>query len=384
MAERKKLCYGMVGGGLGAFIGAVHRKAIALEETADLVAGCFSSKDGKNQETGSFYGIEEDRLYKDFWEMAQKEAKREDGIDFVSIVTPNATHYQVAKAFLEAGIHVACEKPLCFTVEQAEELQALAAEKNLFFAVTYTYTGYAMVKLARELVEKGEIGEIVNVNVEYLQDWLIDEIGGGSQTTTKLSVWRTDPEKSGISNCVGDIGTHIEDTVSYITGLHPQKVAAALDNYGMELDLNANMLVEYENGVHGVYSCSQVCAGHLNGLTVRIFGTKGAIEWVQEDPNYLKVTQKGQPVQIYHRGTEYITGRAAELNHIPSGHPEGLTYAFANIYHAFMSAVLKQINGQEITQEDLDFPKVEDGVMGVRFIHAAVKSSRNGAVWTEV
>ena len=163
MAERKKLCYGMVGGGLGAFIGAVHRKAIALEETADLVAGCFSSKDGKNQETGSFYGIEEDRLYKDYREMAQKEAKREDGIDFVSIVTPNATHYQVAKAFLEAGIHVACEKPLCFTVEQAEELQALAAEKNLFFAVTYTYTGYAMVKLVRELVEKCEIGEFVNV-----------------------------------------------------------------------------------------------------------------------------------------------------------------------------------------------------------------------------
>lgn len=384
MADRKRLRYGMVGGSLGAFIGAVHRKAIELEETADLVAGCFSSREEKNRETGEFYRIPQERLYNNYQEMAQKEAEREDGIDFVSIVTPNAAHYEVAKAFLEAGIHVSCEKPLCFTIEQAEELQALAAEKKLFFAVTYTYTGYAMVKLAKEMVEKGEIGEIINVNAEYLQDWLIDEIGGGNQTTTKLSVWRTNPEKSGISNCVGDIGTHIEDTVSYITGLHPRKVAAVLDNYGMELDLNANMLVEYENGAHGVYSCSQVCAGHLNGLAVRIFGTEGAIEWVQEDPNYLKVTRKGQPVQIYHRGTGYVTGRAAELNHIPSGHPEGLTYAFANIYHAFMSAVLKKANGQDVMQEDLDFPTVEDGVMGVRFIHAAVESSNNGSVWTEI
>lgn len=384
MEKRTRLRYGMVGGGTGAFIGSVHRKAIALEEMADLVAGCFSSREEKNKETARFYGVAEDRVYRDYAAMAKAEAAREDKIDFVCIVTPNATHYEVAKAFLEAGIHVACEKPLCFTIEQAEELEQLAKEKGLFFAVTYTYTGYAMVKLAKELVAKGEIGEIINVNAEYLQDWLIDEIGGGNQTTTKLSVWRTDPEKSGISNCVGDIGTHIEDTVSYITGLHPKKVAAVLDTYGMDLDLNANMLVEYENGVHGVYSCSQVCAGHLNGLVVRIFGSEGAIEWVQEDPNYLKVTKKGQPVQIYHRGTGYVTGRAAELNHIPSGHPEGLTYAFANIYHGFMNAVLKKENGEEIKEEELDFPKVEDGVMGVRFIHAAVESSKNGAAWTEI
>lgn len=382
MDKRKRLRYGMVGGGIGAFIGAVHRKAIALEETADLTAGCFSSRDEKNRETGEFYGIAADRIYKDYREMAQAEAAREDGIDFVSIVTPNATHYEVTKAFLEAGIHVACEKPLCFTIEQGEELENLAKEKGLYFAVTYTYTGYAMVKLAKELVEKGEIGDIVNVNAEYLQDWLIDEIGGGDQTTTKMSVWRTDPEKSGISNCVGDIGTHIEDTVAYITGLHPKKVAAVLDHYGMDLDLNANILVEYENGVHGVYSCSQVCAGHLNGLVVRIFGSQGAIEWVQEEPDYLKVTRKGQPEQIYHRGTGYVTGRGAELSHIPSGHPEGLTYAFANIYHGFMGAVLKSINGETVEKADLDFPSVHDGVAGVRFIHAAVESSKNNSVWT--
>ena len=299
MEKRTRLRYGMVGGGKGAFIGAVHRRAVALEETADLVAGCFSSREAVNEETGKFYGVEPDRIYSSYAEMAKKEAAREDGIDFVSIVTPNFTHYEVAKAFLEAGIHIVCEKPLCFTIEQGEELEQLAREKNLLFAVTYTYTGYDMVKFAKELVAKGEIGEVINVNAEYLQDWLIDEIGGGDQTTTKLSVWRTDPEKSGISNCVGDIGTHIEDTVAYITGLHPKRVAAAVDKYGMDLDLNANILVEYENGAHGVYSCSQVCAGHLNGLVVRIFGTKGAIEWVQEEPDRLHVTRKGEPSQLY-------------------------------------------------------------------------------------
>lgn len=384
MEKRMRLRYGMVGGGLGAFIGGVHRRAIALEETADLVAGCFSSRPEKNQETGDFYGLAKDRIYGSYEEMAREEAKREDGIDFVCIVTPNATHYEIAKAFLEAGIHVSCEKPLCFTVEQAEELARLSREKGLHFAVTYTYTGYGMVKLAKKLVSEGAIGDIVNVNAEYLQDWLIDEIGGGDQTTTKMSVWRTDPEKSGISNCVGDIGTHIEDTVGYITGMHPKKVAAVLDHYGMDLELNANILVEYENGVHGVYSCSQVCAGHLNGLVIRIFGSEGAIEWVQEEPDCLKVTKKGQPEQIYHRGTGYVSGRAADLNHIPSGHPEGLTYAFANIYHGFMGAVLKTVNGETAAPEDLDFPSVEDGLTGVRFVHAVVKSSQNDSVWTSL
>ena len=381
---RNRLRYGMVGGGKGAFIGAVHRRAIALEETAELTAGCFSSREEVNKETGRFYGVAEDRIYSSYAEMAQKEAAREDGIDFVSIVTPNQTHYEVAKAFLEAGIHVACEKPLCFTIEQGLELEKLAEKNCLLFAVTYTYTGYSMVKLARELIEKGEIGEIVNVNAEYLQEWLIDEIGGGAETTTKLSVWRTDPEKSGISNCVGDIGTHIEDTVAYMTGMHPRRVAAVLDNYGMELELNANILVEYENGAHGVYSCSQVCAGHLNGLVIRIFGSKGAIEWVQEAPDRLLVTKKGEAQQIYCRGTGYVSGRASETNHIPSGHPEGLTYAFSNIYHSFMSAVCKTINGEALEKEDRDYPNIHDGIQGVRFVKAVIDSGSMDSSWTEV
>lgn len=380
--SRKFLRYGMVGGSLGAFIGGVHRKAIAIDETAQLVAGCFSSHADKNAECGEFYRLDGDRVYADYTAMAEAESKREDGIDFVCITTPNNTHYAVAKCFLEHGIHVSCEKPLCFTVEEAKELQRIADEKGLFFCVTYTYTGYNMVKLARELVAAGEIGEVINVNCEYLQEWLIDSVGAGDSTTSKMSVWRSDPKMSGISNCVGDIGSHVESVVSYITGLHVTKVAAILDNYGQELDLNANMLVELSNGAHGVFCASQVCAGHANGLVVRIFGTEGAIEWHQEDPNYLTLEKKGQPIQTFDRGCGYIKGRAAELNRIPSGHPEGLMVAFANIYQAFINAILKKANGEELTASDLDFPDVSYGVRGVEFITAAVKSTKNNSVWT--
>ncbi|RVU54391.1 Gfo/Idh/MocA family protein [Anaerosphaera multitolerans] len=381
---KRKLRYGMVGGSLDAFIGGVHRKAIALEETAELVAGCFSTNSEKNLKCGEFYNLSGDRIYSDYREMAEGEKNREDKIDFVSIVTPNSTHFEISKAFLEADIHVMCEKPLCFTVEEAKELSELAKDRNLFFGVMYTYSGYPMVKLAKQLVEDGEIGHILNVNAEYLQDWLIDQVGEDENTDTNLSIWRTDPKVSGISNCVGDIGTHIENTVAYITGLHPKKVLASLDYYGKELDLNANIIVEYENGVHGVYSSSQVCVGHLNGLVVRVFGTKGSIEWVQEDPNYLKVVRKGEPEQIYHRGTAYVGGRAAELNHIPAGHPEGLVFAIANHYRSFMGAICKKLEGSSISNKDLDFPSVLDGVEGVKFIHAAVGSSKEGNIWREL
>ncbi len=382
--KRTKLRYGMVGGDLNAFIGNVHRRAIGVEGTAILTAGCFSSKEEKNHECGEFYNLDTDRVYKDYKEMAEKESLREDKIDFVSIVTPNITHYDIAKTFLEHGIHVVCEKPLCFTRNQAVELEELAKEKELFFAVTYSYSGYAMVKQAKKLVEDGYIGKIVNVNAEFLQEWLIDDIGNGDTSTTKLSIWRKDPKVAGISNCVGDIGTHIENTVAYVTGLKLVKVAAVLDTYGVALDLNANMLVEFENGAHGVFSCSQVCAGHANGLVIRIFGSEGAIEWKQEDPNYLYVTKKGQPMQIYNRGMGYIEGRAALLNHIPSGHPEGLLMAFANVYHAVIETILKNVNGELISADEMDFPSISAGIEGVKFIHAVVESSKNNSVWTEL
>jgi Predicted dehydrogenases and related proteins len=374
----------MVGGDLKAFIGGVHRHAIDFQGQAKLVAGCFNPEPQANKECGDFYQLDKERLYADYKEMAEKESQREDKIDFVAIVTPNFLHYQVAKEFLLKGINVVCEKPLCFELEEAKELEAIAQEKGLLFAMTYSYSGYPMVKQARKLVKDGVIGNIINVNAEYLQEWLIDDIGAGDESTTKLSVWRKDPKFTGISNCVGDIGTHIEHTVGYITGLKLKRVLAKLDNYSQQLDLNANMLVELEGGVSGVYSCSQVCVGHANGLVTRVFGTKGAIEWVQEDPNVLKVTLKGQPTQIYNRGMGYITGRAAELNRIPSGHPEGLYEAFANIYLTFINALLKKLNNERLNENDLDFPTVSDGVEGVMFIHAAVKSNKLGSAWVEL
>lgn len=381
---RKTLQYGMVGGDLHAFIGGVHRHAVNFEGKAFLAAGCFNPDLAANKECAAFYHLDEDRVYESYKEMAEKESQREDKIDFVSIVTPNFLHYEVAKEFLLKGINVVCEKPLCFEVNEAKELEAIAKEKELLFAITYTYSGYSMVKQGKKLIADGVIGDIINVNAEYLQEWLIDDIGFGDESTTKLSVWRKDPKFTGISNCVGDIGTHIENTVSYLTGLKLSKVAAVLDSYNQALDLNANMLVEFEGGVHGVFSCSQVCVGHANGLVVRIFGTKGAVEWKQEDPNYLYVTLKGQPTQIYNRGMGYTTGRAAELNRIPPGHPEGLIIAFANIYKTYINAVLKRINNEELTETDLDFPQVSDGVHGVEFIHAVVKSSQNNSVWVEL
>ncbi len=381
---RKTLRYGMVGGDLNAFIGGVHRIAINFDGRAQLVAGCFNPDMAANKECGEFYRLDEDRIYADYKEMAQKESEREDGIDFVSIVTPNFLHYQVAKEFLNHGINVLCEKPLSFEVGEAEELKALAKEKGLYFAVNYSYSGNNMVKEARELVKQGVIGDVINVNAEYLQEYLVDDIGKGDQKMVKLSSWRKDPKVAGISNCVGDIGTHIEHTVSYITGLKLKKVAAVLDNYGQPLDLNANILVEFDNGAHGVYSSSQVCVGHMNGLVVRIFGTEGAIEWVQENPNVLSVTLKGQPTQIYNRGMGYVSERSKEMNRLPSGHPEGLYEAFANIYKCYISTILKKVNGEEPTEGDLDFPTVDDGIAGVKFIHACVESSNNNAAWVEI
>lgn len=381
---KKTLTYGMVGGDLKAFIGGVHRNAINFDGRVKLAAGCFNPNMAENKECGEFYGLDEDRIYADYKEMAKKESEREDGIDFVSIVTPNFLHYQVAKEFLNCGINVLCEKPLSFEVEEAEELKKLAAEKNLLFAVNYSYSGNNMVKEARELVKQGVIGDVINVNAEYLQEYLVDDIGKGDQKMVKLSSWRKDPKVAGISNCVGDIGSHIEHTVSYITGLKLKKVAAVLDYYGQPLDLNANILVEFENGAHGVYSCSQVCVGHMNGLVVRIFGTEGAIEWVQENPNVLSVTLKGQPTQIYNRGMGYVSERSKEMNRLPSGHPEGLYEAFANIYKCYISAVLKKVNGEAMTESDLDFPTVDEGIAGVKFIHACVESSKNNSAWVNI
>lgn len=379
----QKLTYGMVGGSLDSFIGVVHREAIAFEG-ADLAAGCFSKNPKKNMACGAHYRLSGDRIYGNYQEMAVKEGEREDKIDFVAIVTPNNSHYEIAKAFLAQGISVFCEKPLCFEVHQAEELEELAQKSGLLFGVGYSYSGYSMVKEARTLIRQGEIGEIININAEFLQEWLVDDVSDGEDAMTKLSMWRKDPEVAGISNCVGDIGSHIEHTVSYMTGLRPKRIAAKLDYFGQPLDLNANILVEFDNGAHGVFCASQVCVGHMNGLTVRIFGSQGAIEWQQETPDVLHVTRKGQPMQIYHRGMGYVFPYTTSINRLPSGHPEGLHVAMANVYRSFLRTLEKKQGGMDAGEYENDFPTVSDGVFGVRFIHACVDSSEKDAAWTDI
>ena len=374
--------YGMVGGGMKALIGEVHRKALKFDNRVELVAGCFSSHADRNAEVGVEYGLDPARVYANYEEMAKAEAAREDGIDFVSVVTPNNTHYAVCKAFLEAGINVVCEKPLCFTVEQAEELEALSREKDLLFGVTYTYTGYVMSKVMREMIAEGKIGKVVSVNAEYAQDWLLGELATGNNTQTNIAVWRTDPAISGAANCVGDIGTHIENYVHYVTGLKIKRLIATTNKYGKALDLNANIIVEYENGVNGAYWCSQVAAGHYNGLAVRVYGDKGALEWVQEDPEHLRYTPVDGATQLLARGTGCIREKAAAQGRLPSGHPEGLVTAFANIYRNYVSALVAKKNGADA--EVYDYPRVEDGVNGVRFVKAVVESAANGSNWVEV
>ena len=374
--------YGMVGGGMKALIGEVHRKALKFDNRVELVAGCFSSHADRNAEVGVEYGLDPARVYANYEEMAKAEAAREDGIDFVSVVTPNNTHYAVCKAFLEAGIHVVCEKPLCFTVEQAEELEALSREKGLLFGVTYTYTGYVMSKVMKEMIAEGKIGKVVSVNAEYAQDWLLGELATGNNTQTNIAVWRTDPAVSGAANCVGDIGTHIENYVHYVTGLKIKRLIATTNKYGKALDLNANIIVEYENGVNGAYWCSQVAAGHYNGLAVRVYGDKGALEWAQEDPEHLRYTPMDGATQLLARGTGCIREKAAAQGRLPSGHPEGLVTAFANIYRNYVSALVAKKNGADA--EVYDYPRVEDGVNGVRFVKAVVESAANGSRWVEV
>lgn len=375
--------YGMVGGDLKAFIGEVHRKAINFDPRAKLVAGCFSVDEKLANETAEAYGVDPTRRYKDYKEMAEAESKREDGIDFVSICTPNFLHYEIAKEFLLHNINVVCEKPLCFTIEEAEELKKIATERNLVFAITYTYTGYTMVKVAKEMIEKGKLGRIVSINVEYVQDWLVNSLDPNNQKATSLSVWRSDPKYSGISNCIGDIGTHAENLVHYLTGFEIKKLVATTDTYGMALDLNSNMIIEYENGVRAALWCSQVALGHLNGLVIRVFGDKGALEWRQEHPDYLEFTPVGQPTQTMARGGGYtMEYEAGKNSRLPVGHPEGLIIAFANIYKNVISTLIKKKNNEELTANDLDFQKVEDGLDGVKFIHKAIESAKSGK-WVE-
>lgn len=377
-----KLKYGMVGGGQGAFIGDVHRKAVAMDGKAELVAGCFSQSFENTLETGKILGMDRGRLYRSYQEMAEAEGTLENKIDFVIIVTPNNSHFPIAKSALQNGIHVVCDKPLTTDSKDAEELERIAADKDLLFCVTYTYTGYPIVKHMREMIAKGDLGSIRFVNAEYPQDWLATAL---EKTGQKQSVWRADPKQTGISNCVGDIGSHIENMVSYLTGLNIQSVCARLDTFveGRILDDNASILVNYDNGAKGLYWSSQIAVGHDNGLRVRIYGTKASLEWSQENPNYTRISYLSKPTENISRGRDELYPHAQSYSRIPAGHPEGYFEAFANIYSTFITALQKKISGAALSGNDQDYPGVQAGIQGVKFIEKCVESSQKGAVWID-
>ncbi|MDR1292215.1 MAG: Gfo/Idh/MocA family oxidoreductase [Clostridiales Family XIII bacterium] len=382
MADRLK--YGMIGGGPGAFIGAVHRAAIRLNDEADIVAWAPSSRLGAGHiAAGGAMGIAEDRIYASFEAMAAAEGAREDKIDWVVVVTPNKYHAPAAKLFLEQGINVVCEKPLCTTVEEALDLTETAKANDCLFAVTYTYTGHVMAREARQLVRNGVIGDIRMVMGEYPQDWLLDTL---ETITEDNKPWRADPALSGRGAAVADLGTHIENWVNYVTGLKIDSLACHLDVFGEGgvLDNNVEALIRFENGATGIYWTSQVAIGFDNALKIRIFGDKGTIEFVQEENNYLKLSLRGEPPRIYSRGAGYLTPEASGYVRVPTGHPEGLTEAFANIYKDFAAAVKDKKAGKHVVESDYGYPTLDMGLAGVEFFNKCVDSSEAGAVWVKV
>ena len=376
-----KLRYGMVGGGPGAFIGDAHRKAISLDGTAELVAGCFSRTPEKTKEQGADLGLDPERCYANYKEMADAEQAREDGIDFVVIVTPNNTHYEIAKAFLEAGIHVACDKPLVTTAEEAEELKKIADEKGLLFMVTYTYTGHVTMKYMRDLVKNGEIGTIRTVMAEYPQGWLYNENDWGG----KQGEWRCDPAQSGRVNCLGDLGTHVENAVATVTGLKIKRVLAKMDVVvpGRKLDDNDQILVEYEGGATGINWTSQFAIGCDNSLRLRIYGSKGTLLWFQETPEEVTLIREDGIARTIKRGYGAVTPDAAKYGRLPSGHTEGWLEAMGNLYDSFGACVLAK-KEDRFTPDMIDYPTIEEGVAGLKYVEACLKSSENGNVWVEL
>jgi predicted dehydrogenase len=380
----RKLKAGMVGGGRDAFIGGVHRMAMRLDGKIDLVAGAFSSNAEKSKLSGEDLLLDPSRVYPDYGTMVERELTLPVGerIDFVSIVTPNRTHVPVAKAFLENGFNVVCDKPLAFNLEEALDLQRIVSKTGKVFALTHNYTGYPMVKEARELVRRGDLGDLLKVVVEYPQGWLINPIDAEGK---KQAAWRTNPEQAGASSCVGDIGTHAENLTRYITGLEIDELCAEFTTFvkGRRLEDDANMLVRFKGGAKGVLYASQISVGEENSLSIRVYGTKASLEWHQEDSNDLIVKYGEAPRRTYRRGNSYLSGVAQRFSRIPAGHPEGFIEGFANIYLEAARAIEAEVNGQPIPA-DCDFPTVKDGVEGMLFIATAVKSAKGGAVWTRM
>lgn len=379
-AESRRIRLGMVGGGEGAFIGGVHRFASRLDDQFELVAGALASSADKAQRSGRALGLAEDRIYSDFEQMARVEGARADGIEVVSIVTPNHMHAPAAEAFLKAGIHVICDKPLATTSGDARRLQALAAETGKLFAVTYNYSGYPMVRQAREMVRDGLLGDIRVVQVEYPQDWLTEPIESDGQ---KQAGWRTDPARAGVGGCIGDIGTHAYQLAHFVSGLDAVELLAELSTFvpGRRLDDNAQVLLRYANGARGALWASQLAPGNENNLRLRVYGSKGGLEWKQEHPNQLAWSPFGQATQIISRGTGAAGAAAARVTRIPSGHPEGYLEAFGTLYSEIAQAIRARRAGAPALDPAVQFPTVVDGVHGVAFVETVVASAAAGGTW---
>ena len=379
---KRKLRMGMVGGGRGAFIGGVHRRAAALDGEIELVAGAFSSDPKKSALSGKDFYLKPSRVYGSYQEMAEKEKAlpENERIDFVTIVVQNFLHFEVAKTFLEAGFNVICDKPVTLDLEQARELRKIIKKSKKVFALTHNYTGYPMVKLARQMIRKGDLGKLIKVVCEYPQGYAITALTGEDKA---IANWRANPKIAGISNCMGDIGTHAENLVHYVTGLEIDRLCADLSVNipGRTLDDDGNVLVRFKGGARGIIYASQVSNGDENDLTIRVYGTKKSLEWHQEEPNDLIVKDARSPRQVYRRGNDYVTGAAAENTRIPFGHPEGFIEAFANVYNAAALAIRDERAGKFPRKSGYDYPDIRDGIIGMAFIETVVKSSKSKEKW---
>ena len=373
---------GMVGGGQGAFIGAVHRIAARLDGHYELVAGALSADPERARASGAELGLAPERTYTSFEEMARAEAARADGIEAVAIVTPNHLHFAPAKAFLEAGIHVICDKPLTATLEDAETLARVAKASGRLFILTHNYTAYPMVRQARQMIAEGALGDLRLVQVEYAQDWLTERLEASGQ---KQASWRTDPARSGAGGCLGDIGTHAYNLARFVSGLEVAQVAADLTTFveGRLLDDNVSVLLRFRSGAKGMLWASQVAPGNENGLRLRLYGAKGGLAWEQEEPNCLWFTPFGEPKRLITRGGAGSGESAARLTRVPPGHPEGYLEGFANLYVEAAAAIRARRTGQSLPP-DLLFPSIDDGLEGMRFIDACVRSSSRNAAWVDM
>ncbi|SLN49812.1 Glucose--fructose oxidoreductase precursor [Pseudoruegeria aquimaris] len=369
---------GMVGGGKDAFIGAVHRIAARLDGKFELVAGALSSTPERALESGRALGLAEDRIYSDFTEMAKREARIRNGIEAVAIVTPNHVHYAAAREFLKRGIHVICDKPLTSNLADARKLVKAAENSDALFILTHNYTGYPLMRQAREMVAAGDLGEIRLVQVEYVQDWLTEHV------ENKQAEWRTDPARSGAGGATGDIGTHAFNLARFVSGLKVESLAADLQSFvpGRQVDDNGHVLLRYENGARGMLWCSQVAPGNENGLRLRIYGSKGGLEWGQENPNELWFTPFGEPKRLITRGGAGASEAGNRLTRVPPGHPEGYLEGFANVYSEAAAAIEAARAGQPAPAGTL-YPTVQDGLEGVQFVDACVRSSSRNAAWVK-